>query len=94
MPIGIAACGYGDGYSVSAKNNTPVLVNGIECGVVGRVSMDMIAIDLRNNPDAQVGDAVTLWGDRLPIEKVAHCTRDITWRLLSGISGRVKSLWV
>ncbi len=94
MPIGIAACGYGDGYSVSAKDGTPVLVNDIKCIVVGRVSMDMIAIDLRNNPSAKVGDKVTLWGGNLPIEEVANHTSDITWRLLTGISGRVRYVWV
>ncbi len=93
-PIGIAACGYGDGYSVSAKDGTPVLVNGIRCRVVGRVSMDMMAIDLRNNPTARVGDKVTVWGDNLPIEEVANHTSDITWRLLTGISRRVKYVWV
>lgn len=68
--------------------------NDIKCIVVGRVSMDMIAIDLRNNPSAKVGDKVTLWGDNLPIEEVANHTSDITWRLLTGISGRVRYVWV
>lgn len=94
MPIGIAACGYGDGYSVSAKDDTPVLVNDIQCRLVGRVSMDMIAIDLRTHPSAKIGDKVTLWGDNLPIEEVANHTSDITWRLLTGISRRVRYVWV
>lgn len=52
MPVGIAAWGYGDGYSVSATKDTPILVNDVRCRVIGRVSMDMIAIDLRNQPNA------------------------------------------
>lgn len=56
--------------------------------------MDMIATNLRNNPSAKVGDKVTLWGDNLPIEEVANHTSDITWRLLTRISGRVKYVWV
>ena len=94
MPIGIPACGYGDGYSVSAKDGTPVLVNDIKCSVVGGVSMDMIAIHLSNNPSAKVGDKVTLWPDNLPIEEVANHTSDITWGLLTGISRRVRYVWV
>lgn len=70
------------------------MVNDIKCPVIGRVSMDMTAIDLRNNPSAKVGDKVTLWGDNLPIEEVANHTSDIIWRLLSGISGRVRYVWV
>ncbi len=58
------------------------------------VSRDMIAIDLRNNPSAKFKDKVTLWGDNLPIEEVANHTSDITWHLLTGISGRVKYVWV
>ena len=88
-----AACGYGDGYPVSAQDGTPVLVNDIKCTVVGRVSMDMIAIDLTLNPSAKVGDNVTLWGDNLPIEDVAHYTHDITWRLIFGVSSRIKGVW-
>jgi len=67
MLVGIAAFGYGDGYSVSTKPNTPILVNNVRCRVIGRVSMDMIAIDLRSQPNAEIGDSVTLWGDNLPI---------------------------
>ena len=94
MTIGIAPCGYGDGYPVSAQDGTPVLVNDIKCTVVGRVSMDMMAIDLTLNPSAKVGDTVTLWGDNLPIEDVARYTSDITWRLLAGVSSRVTRVWI
>lgn len=93
MPIGIAAFGYGDGYPITAQDNTPVLVNNIECGIVGRVSMDMMAVDLRNCPHAKVGDPVTLWGDGLPIERVAEHTSNITWDMLTGVTNRVKFFW-
>lgn len=93
MPIGIMAVGYGDGYPRSARDGTPVLVDGVRCGLAGRVSMDMAAIDLRPVPHAQVGSAVTLWGEGLPVEEVAPCTSNIVYDLLTGIQNRVKFEW-
>ncbi|HET6724473.1 MAG TPA: alanine racemase [Gammaproteobacteria bacterium] len=89
LPIGIAAIGYGDGYPRHAPNGTPVLVNGRRQQLVGRVSMDMIAVDLRGN-DAAVGDPVTLWGSGLPVEEIARAAGTIPYELLCGVTQRVK----
>jgi len=67
MNIGVAAIGYGDGYPRSAPSGTPVLVDDHVAAIVGRVSMDLITIDLRNVPNAEVGDGVVLWGKGLPV---------------------------
>lgn len=93
MPVGVAAIGYGDGYPRHAKNGTPVLVNGIKCQLAGRVSMDMITIDLRNNPTAKCNAPVVLWGDGLPIEHVAKSADTIAYELLCGITQRVKFIY-
>lgn len=89
MPIGIVATGYGDGYPRHAQNGTPILVNGVLCEVVGRVSMDMLSVDLRNNSTAKYGDPVTLWGENLPIEKVAQKADTIPYELFCRITRRV-----
>lgn len=89
MPIGVAAIGYGDGYPRSAPSGTPVLVNGIRASIAGRVSMDLIAIDLRNAPDAQVGDRVVLWGRGLPVEEIAAQAGTISYDLTCGMTKRV-----
>ncbi len=93
MPVGIIAFGYGDGYPITAQDGTPILVNNVECFLIGRVSMDMIAVDLRNCPHAKVGDPVTLWGTGLPLERVVAHTSNITWDLLAGVQNRVRFLW-
>ncbi len=93
MPVGVVAFGYGDGYPISARDGTPLLVNGIECPLVGRVSMDMLMVDLRPCAQAKVGDPVILWGQGLPIERVVEHTSNITWDLLTGVQHRVKFLW-
>lgn len=93
MPVGIIAFGYGDGYPITAQDGTPILVNHVECSLVGRISMDMIAVDLRNCPQAKIGDPVTLWGSGLPLERVVEHTSNITWDLLTGVQNRVKFLW-
>ncbi len=93
MPVGIIAFGYGDGYPLTAQDGTPILVNHQECPLIGRVSMDMIAVDLRNCPHAKVGDQVILWGNELPIERVAEHTANITWDMLTGVQNRVKFVW-
>jgi alanine racemase len=89
MNIGIAAIGYGDGYPRSAPSGTPVLVGGVRAALAGRVSMDLIGIDLRNAPDARVGDRVVLWGRDLPIEDVAACAGTISYDLTCGMTRRV-----
>jgi alanine racemase len=94
MLVGIAAFGYGDGYPRSAKNFTPLIVHGKRCHIIGRVSMDMIAIDLRNSNHAKVGDLVTLWGEDLSVEEVASYTGNINYDILTGIQNRVKFTWI
>ena len=89
MPIGIVGIGYGDGYPRHAKIGTPVFLNGKICPLIGRVSMDMIAIDLRSQPNTQVGDEVILWGEGLPIEIIAEKAGTIAYELLCKVTHRV-----
>ena len=90
MRVGVAGIGYGDGYPRSMPDGTPVLVNGRRASLAGRVSMDMITLDLSDHPDAQVGDEVVLWGDGLPVEEVARGAGLIPWELVCGVTGRVR----
>jgi len=89
MTIGVAAIGYGDGYPRSAQPGTPALVNGTSAAIVGRVSMDLVTIDLRNVPAAQVGDRVILWGRELPVETIAAHAGTISYDLTCGMTRRV-----
>jgi alanine racemase len=89
MPVGIAAAGYADGYPRHAPPGTPVLVRGRPCPLVGRVSMDMIHLDLRPLPGARPGDSVTLWGEGLPVEEVAGRAGTISYELLCRVTPRV-----
>jgi alanine racemase len=90
MTIGVVAIGYGDGYPRHAKTGTPVLVNNQRCNLVGRVSMDMICVDLSEQDDAQVGNPVVLWGEGLPVEEIAECSETIAYELLCGVTSRVE----
>jgi alanine racemase len=87
--IGVVAIGYGDGYPRHAPSGTPVLVNGQRASLAGRVSMDMITVDLTDLPQSNVGDTVTLWGRDLPVEEVARYADTITYELLCQITPRV-----
>ena len=89
MRVGVAAIGYGDGYPRHAASGMPVLVNGRPASLAGRVSMDMICIDLGDQPDARVGDAVVLWGAGLPVDTVAAQAGTISYELLCGVGSRV-----
>jgi alanine racemase len=89
MNIGVAAVGYGDGYPRHLPNGTPVLVNGRRVPLVGRVSMDMITLDLRTEPEARPGDPVVLWGPDLPVEEIARRAGTIAYELLCGVTSRV-----
>jgi alanine racemase len=89
MPVGVVAAGYGDGYPRHAPNGTPVLVTGRPAPLVGRVSMDMLCVDLRGHPSARVGDEVVLWGDGLPVDEVARRSGTIAYEVLCGVAGRV-----
>jgi alanine racemase len=94
MRIGVVACGYADGYPRHCHTGTPVLVNGVRGRMVGRVSMDMITIDLTDFPDAKVGTEVTMWGRAsngavLPIDEVAHAGGTVGYELMCGLARRV-----
>ncbi len=88
--LGVVSVGYGDGYPRAATNGTPVLVNGKRAALVGRVSMDMITVDLSHQRKAKVGDPVVLWGDGLPVEEIARSAMTIPYTLLCGITQRVR----
>jgi alanine racemase len=94
MRIGVAACGYADGYPRHAPTGTPVLVDGVRCRLAGRVSMDMVTIDLTPVPAARVGSVVTLWGrgpggSVLPIDDVAHAAGTVGYELMCALAQRV-----
>ena len=89
MPVGVAAVGYGDGYPRSAASGTPVLVGDRQVPLIGRVSMDLITLDLRGAPQAKVGDRVTLWGEGLPVETIAQHAGTISYDLTCGMTRRV-----
>ena len=94
MRIGVLACGYADGYPRHAPDGTPVLVDGQRTGVVGRVSMDMITVDLTDLPQAGFGSEVTLWGRSsqgpiLSIDEVASAAGTVGYELMCALSARV-----
>ena len=89
MRIGIVACGYADGYPRHAPTGTPVSVDGVRTQTLGRVSMDMLAVDLTQLPTADVGSQVTLWGESLPVEEVARAAGTISYELLCARAERV-----
>lgn len=90
--IGVIAMGYGDGYPRLAPNGTPVLVNGVKAPISGRVSMDMMTIDLGPDSTAKVGDEVVLWGKNLPAEEIANHIGTIAYELVIKITNRVKRI--
>jgi len=90
MTLGIAAIGYGDGYPRHAPSGTPMLVKGQRVPLVGRVAMDMIALDLRGVRSPAVGDRVVAWGPELPVEEIARAAGTIPLELLCGVTQRVK----
>ena len=89
MPVGVVACGYGDGYPRHAASGTPVWIGGHEATLIGRVSMDMLSVDLRRHPGARIGDPVQLWGDHVDVDLVASSAETIAYELLCGVSARV-----
>ncbi|TMH11500.1 MAG: alanine racemase [Betaproteobacteria bacterium] len=94
MRIGVAACGYADGYPRLAPTGTPVLVDGVRARLVGRVSMDMVTIDLTPVPQAAIGSEVTLWGrgpngSVLAIDEPAHAAGTVGYELMCGLAPRV-----
>lgn len=91
--IATLAVGYADGYSRHAPSGTPVWLNGRRAELVGRVSMDMVTIDLSNHPEARIGDRVELWGSNISINEVAASCSTIPYTLLSGLTRRVKRVY-
>ena len=94
MRIGVVACGYADGYPRVAPGGTPVLVDGVRTRLVGRVSMDMVTVDLTPVPQANVGSVATLWGRAangvvLPIDEVAHAAGTLGYELMCALAMRV-----
>ena len=94
MRIGVAAIGYGDGYPRHLRNGAPVLVNGRKAKLAGRVSMDMITLDLRGHDDAGIGDPVVLWGEGLAVEMLAPWADAVPYELICGVTGRVPRVTV
>ena len=90
MTIGVVACGYADGYPRHAEHGTPVLVDGVRTRLVGRVSMDMMTVDLTPVANARVGSKVVLWGDGLPIDEVAASAGTIGYELMCALAQRVR----
>jgi alanine racemase len=92
MTVGVVACGYADGYPRHAPHGTPVLVDGVRTSLIGRVSMDMMTVDLTPIPNARVGSKVVLWGDGLPIDDVASAAGTIGYELMCALAPRVRVL--
>ncbi|MFL6672968.1 MAG: alanine racemase [Massilia sp.] len=90
MTVGVVACGYADGYPRHAPHGTPIIVDGVRTTLVGRVSMDMMTVDLTPVANARVGSQVTLWGDGLPIDEVAHAAGTIGYELMCAVAPRVR----
>jgi alanine racemase len=89
MTIGVVACGYADGYPRHAPTGTPVLVNGRRTRTVGRVSMDMLCVDITDIEEAYIGTPVTLWGEDLPADEVAAAAGTVSYELLCALAPRV-----
>ncbi len=89
MRIGVVACGYADGYPRHAPTGTPVLVEGRRTRTLGRVSMDMITVDLTEIPEAGIGSPVVLWGEGLSADDVAAAAGTVSYELLCALAARV-----
>jgi alanine racemase len=89
LRVGVVACGYADGYPRHAPSGTPVLVGGLRAKTAGRVSMDMLTVDLADIPDAHVGTPVTLWGGGLAVDEVAMAAGTVGYELLCALAPRV-----
>ncbi len=89
MRIGVVACGYADGYPRLAPTGTPIAIDGVLTRTVGRVSMDMLTVDLTPVPHAAVGSAVELWGEQVSIDAVAQSAGTIGYELMCALAQRV-----
>lgn len=91
--IAVIAIGYGDGYPRHARHGTPVLIQGKHFGLVGRVSMDMMTVEIGDN-DIKIGDEAILWGDGLSADEVAACAGTISYELFCRLTARVERVWI
>lgn len=89
--IGVVSCGYADGYPRHAPSGTPVLINGMYVPLIGRVSMDLITVDL-GEVKANVGDQAILWGESNPVEEIAKLSGTIAYELICGVTARVERI--
>jgi alanine racemase len=87
--VGVVAAGYADGYPRHAPDGTPVLVAGVRTRTVGRISMDLLCVDLTDIPQAGMGSTVTLWGKGLPVDEVAAAAGTVSYELLCALAPRV-----
>ncbi|MBE01596.1 alanine racemase [uncultured Marinobacter sp.] len=87
--MGMVAIGYGDGYPRHAGTDTPAAIGGRRIRLIGRVSMDMLAVDLTGVPEARPGDRVELWGPTVGVDEVAACAGTIAYELMTGLTARV-----
>ena len=92
--IATVTVGYGDGYPRQAPNGTPVLINGVRCPIVGRVSMDMITVDVSELSSVAIGDKAILWGTDLPVNEVADYCDTIGYELLTRMPSRVPRKYI
>ena len=92
--IATITVGYGDGYPRQAPNGTPVLINGVRCPLVGRVSMDMITVDVTDLDLVSIGDKVVLWGPELPVNEIARHCDTIGYELLTRMPSRVPRIYI
>ena len=92
--LGVVAMGYGDGYPRAAPSGTPVLVNGREVPIVGRVAMDMVCVDLGPNAQDKTGDEVIMWGNGLPVERIAEITKVSAYELITRLTSRVAMKYI
>jgi alanine racemase len=88
--LGVVACGYADGYPRSAPDGTPVWVSGRLAALAGRVSMDMLSVDLTGIDDAGIGSPVQLWGEHVSIDEVARQSERLAYELMCGLNPRVR----
>ena len=86
--VGVIALGYGDGYPRNAPEGTPVFLNGRRVSIIGKVSMDMLTVNLGENVQDNIGDMATLWGEELPVAEVAQALGTIPYELLTQVGSR------
>jgi alanine racemase len=86
MKVGVVACGYADGYPRHASTGTPVFIDNIFTTTIGRVSMDMLYVDITNIPNIDIGSSVELWGSHVPVDVIAKHSNTVGYELLCSIS--------